>query len=157
MSDGLQVQVDDADVQSLLDNALAALENPAPLLRTIGETVRVNVAGRLSSKTDPSGAPWAPLAEATLARKKGQGSTLIDSGDMQRSLTYNVGSDFVEIGFGEPYAQYHETGTTRMPRRGLLLGAVGFSDEGDASGSLGEGDRQDILDDVFAYLRSAGL
>ena len=157
MSDGLLVQVDDADIQALLDNTLAALENPEPLLRTIGETIRVNVAGRLASNTDPTGAPWAPLAEATLARKKGRGSTLVDSGDMRRSLTYNLGSDYVEIGFGEPYAQYHETGTERMPRRGLLLADIGFSDDGDVSASLGEGDRQDILDDVFAYLRSAGL
>ena len=64
------------------------------------------------------------------------------------SLSYVVDGDSVRIGFGQEYALYHEFGTSKMVRRGLLT-------ENPGSGILAEGDRQDILDVINNYLRQS--
>jgi hypothetical protein len=54
----------------------------------------------------------------------------------------------VTIGFGQPYAAYHEWGTWKMPRRGLLTA------DPDAGGgpTLGRGDAEAVLDVLQAVL-----
>ena len=64
---------------------------------------------------------------------------------MRQSLSYTVEGDTVMVGFGKPYALYHEFGTSKMVRRGLLTADPG-------SGTLGLADRQDILDILNRYL-----
>ena len=134
-----------------LGAAAAKLERPVELMQLIGATMEQNIALRFISKTDPAGAPWAPLAASTLAGKKGRGSLLELTGRGKGSLAYNlIGDDSVEVGFGEPYMGFHETGTKRMPRRGLLSADW-------QAGTLGAQDESDIRDDIATYLNSLGL
>lgn len=155
MADRLIIQLLDDALQQRLDDAIEALSNPRELMEAIGGKLEENTQLRFVSKTDPNGAPWQELAESTLKRKKGRGSILELSGLMKGSLGSNVGADGrdVEVGFGERYAGYHETGSKdgkRPPRRGLLLGSVAFGDiEG---GQLGDADRADVMAEVDRYL-----
>lgn len=97
----------------------------------IGAKLRGSIEFRFDTKTDPSGEKWKPLAGSTKARyaiedgKVGKGgrrgSLLERTGFMRASLTHRASSTELVVGFGMAYAQYHEFGTRRMPRRGILL------------------------------------
>ena len=152
MVDRLDIEVTGFEFLSAIDRAASQLEKPGALMKLIGATMEENINLRFITKTDPSGNPWLPLAPATLARKKGRGSILELSGHGKSSLGYNLGVDgsFVEVGFGERYMGYHETGTQRMPRRQTL------TDDFNA-GTLGAQDQADILQDIEAFLRDLGL
>lgn len=139
------ITIDDAEAQRLFARIRDAGMNMAPLLRGIGMEMETRTAERFESRRDPSGQPWADLSPRTLKRKKGRGSKLVFTGQMQDSLNHRVGEGWVEIGFGQPYAAFHEYGTRKMPRRGLLSADP-------AAGSLGEDDRQAILDLSEDYL-----
>lgn len=155
MADRFVIELLDDELQRRLADAIARLERPAELMEAVAGQLKENVERRFVSKTDPAGAPWRELAESTLAAKKGKGSILQLSGLMKGSLDTNVDADGkgLEVGFGERYAGYHETGSKdgKLPRRGLLLGAVGFGDV--TSGELGADDRADVLALVDRYLQ----
>lgn len=152
MADRFEVEVIGFEFLSAIDRAAGQLEKPGALMNLIGATMEENIALRFITKTDPNGNAWLPLAASTLARKKGVGSILELSGHGKSSLGYNLGVDgsFVEIGFGESYMGYHETGTQRMPRRQLL------TDDFNA-GTLGAQDQADVLADIEAFLLNLGL
>lgn len=146
-ADGITVQIDDRELQAWLDR-FAQQSGPDGLQRildAIGAELESRVDRRFDTKTDPSGAPWAPLAASTRERyakadgAKGKGSLLIREGHMLDSLSHQVEGSAVLVGFGVPYAAYHEFATRRMPRRGLLTADP-------EAGELGEGDRRSILD-----------
>lgn len=150
MVDRLDIEVTGFEFLSAIDRAASQLEKPVALMNIIGATMEQNIGLRFITKTDPGGNAWLPLAPATLARKKGAGSLLELSGHGKTSLGYNAGTDFVEVGFGEGYMGFHETGTQRMPRRQLLT-------DDPVAGTLGRQDQADILEDIEAYLRGLGL
>lgn len=154
MADRLIIQVLDDALQERLASAIASLEKPNELMVAIGGKLEENIQLRFVTKTDPNGVPWKELAESTLARKAGRSSILELSGIMKGSLDSNVGTDGrdVEVGFGEIYAAYHETGSKdgKLPRRGMLLGSISYGDE--SSGQLGDEDRADVLAEVDAFL-----
>lgn len=152
MADRLEIEVIGFEFLSAIDRAASQLEKPGALMNLIGATMEENINLRFITKSDPAGNAWLPLAASTLKRKKGVGSILELSGHGKSSLGYNLGLDgsFVEIGFGESYMGYHETGTQRMPRRQLL------TDDFNA-GTLGAQDQADVLADIEAFLRDLGL
>lgn len=150
MADRLSIDATGFAFLTQIDAAASKLERPSELMRLIGATMEQNIALRFVTKTDPAGHPWLPLAKSTLQRKKGRGSILELTGHGKASLGYNAGDDFVEVGFGEPYMGYHETGTERMPRRQLLT-------DDWVSGTLGEQDQRDILADIGDFLAGLGL
>lgn len=150
MADRLDIEVTGFGFLSAIDRAASQLEHPVELMRLIGQTLRENIDHRFDSRTDPAGNPWLPLSPKTLARKKGRGSMLVATGVGRRSLTLNAGDDFVEIGFGQGYMGYHETGTQRMPRRQLLTDDF-------VAGTLGAQDQADVLAGIEAFLNGLGL
>lgn len=145
-----------------LARALSRLDKPRDLLATLGAVLEANIERRFDRKVDPSGTPWAPLAESTkkayAAQDKGarRGTLLERTGQMRNSLASNVGDDFVEIGMNRlsdggkwVVPLLHETGTEHMPRRGIFLadpdsGKLGAEDEADLEAEL-----VGFLDDVF--------
>lgn len=161
MSDGFSIELDDAALIARLNAAVQQLARPRRLMNSIGAIMERNVNLRFDTKTDPNGQPWAPLAPSTRAKYdqedltinrrtfeatiKRKGSLLERTGAMRASLTHNAGDDFMEVGFGDFVAQFHETGTARMPDRGLLT-ANPFTAE------LGAQDREDVLGEVNRYL-----
>lgn len=152
------ITIEATGAQSVLDalgKLIGRAGNLHPLMQDIGQTMERNVQLRFDLKVDPTGKPWAPHKPATTARyakadtgKDGehrrQGTLLERSGDMRKSTGFDAGNDYVYIGFGKPYAEYHEFGTERMDRRGLLTADP-------ESGTLGAGDERDILGLIEGY------
>ena len=64
---------------------------------------------------------------------------------MVRDVNHQADKTSVRIGFGQPYATYHEFGTKHMLRRGLL-----FADPN--AGTLAKGDEDAVLDILSVWL-----
>ena len=155
MRDLITVEFDDGGLAAQLQSAVARLQSPRDLLRTLGAVLEANVAVRFQTKTDPGGSRWDALRPSTQASyaKRFKGNvpgTLLDRSfngpGMRTTLTHNlVGDDAVEVGMSKAYALFHELGTKRMSRRGM------FFDNPDA-GTLGREDERDLSDAVVAFL-----
>lgn len=153
----LTITVDDSAFRSHMQELQKRLDNLTPVLNDIGNRMENAVRQRFASRTDPSGAPWKPWAPSTLesypfpgkpaTKKYGPGNArLLDRhGDMLGSLSYQASPTSVTIGFGQPYATYHEFGTKRMPRRGLLTADP-------TKARLGAADEAMVLDVITQWL-----
>jgi phage gpG-like protein len=77
-----------------------------------------------ASATDPFGAPWAPLAPSTIARK-GHDTILIDTKAMANSIVSQNSPNHVQHisrqemnwGSADEKLPFHQFGTSRMPAR----------------------------------------
>lgn len=155
MADFIVIDLDgEASLQQRIGHAMAAVQQPRALMEAIGQRLVSNVELRFETKTDPNGLAWLPLADSTRERYERQdkgrrrGSLLQRSGLMLASLTESAGPDSVTVGFGRPYAIWHILGTSRMPRRDPLFGDP-------TVGRLGDGDRQDVIDELQEFLADA--
>ncbi|MEQ1686807.1 MAG: phage virion morphogenesis protein [Burkholderiaceae bacterium] len=130
-------------------HALSQAQRPRTLMQNIGGSLVSNVNLRFINRVDPDGHAWLPLSPKTIAMKQKRGkSTLLmlyNEGEMQDSIAYNAGDDWVEVGTAMRYGAYHETGTSRMPRRSFLLGDFN-------AGRLGADDESDVLEVINEYL-----
>ena len=127
------------------------MRQPRTLLDAIGEEMEARVSNRFETKTDPAGSPWAPWKTSTVKSypKSGANNRLLDRySDMLGSLNRQVEGDSVFVGFGQPYAQYHEFGTSKMDRRGLLVADP-------VAGTLGADDEDAIVRVLRAALENA--
>jgi len=66
---------------------------------------------------------WPPLAPSTLA-KKAADTPLLETGKMRDSITHSVDGDTARVGSNEDVALYQEIGTSKIPPRPFLQGAV---------------------------------
>jgi phage gpG-like protein len=155
------------ELQALLARAQQHIEHPRELLEALGQTLRARIDLRLQGKRDPSGAPWAALAESTRAaydqadtvrrgpsagQVRQRGTLLMRSGQMARSLSVLATDDQVTVGMSRETAGgrwqvplLHEYGTERMPRRGIF-----FLDPD--AGTLGAGDQAALLAEAQAWI-----
>jgi phage gpG-like protein len=143
----LTLALQDQQVLSYLRQLERKLGNLTPAMTAIGMELEAAISGRFESKTDPEGNPWAEWAPATEATypDDGNGTILDRYGDMLDSLSWVATSDSVAVGFGQPYAAFHEWGTKTMPRRGLLTS--------DPDGpTLSEPDTRRVLDILGTFL-----
>ncbi|WOI47737.1 phage virion morphogenesis protein [Acidovorax sp. BLS4] len=118
-----------------------------PVMQGIGMELESRISGRFETRADPRGQAWAPWAPSTLASyPEGGNRRLLDRyGDMLGSLSHEADANSVRVGFGQPYAAFHEWGTEHMPRRGLL-----FADPD--TGTLGDEDEAAVLDILSLWL-----
>lgn len=143
----LEIKLDDSAFRADLATLYRRLGNLTPVMQSIGMEMESRVSGRFETRTDPNGSGWAAWAPATLARypKDGNRQLLDRYGDMMLSLNHQADATSTRIGFGKPYATFHEFGTKRMPRRGLL-----FADPN--AGTLAPGDETAVLDILSLWL-----
>jgi HK97 gp10 family phage protein len=66
---------------------------------------------------------WPRLAESTLKHKAGD-TPLLETGEMRDSISHQVDGHEARIGSNMDIALYHELGTSKMPPRPFLQGAV---------------------------------
>lgn len=165
----IDIQLDDREVRSALERLQARLADMTPVMKAIATALEAQVEKRFETATDPAGRPWAPLAASTLSawlargrgnRRKDGGLTkkgrerlssrrpLYDTGDLLGSLASSFTRSEARVGFGQPYAAYHEYGTKKMPRRGLLMADP-------QARTLGEADRQAVLEILAEAIESA--
>ncbi|MBX3589075.1 MAG: phage virion morphogenesis protein [Ramlibacter sp.] len=156
MTDKLQIElVGAADMLSRLKTAAQLLDEPYELMDAIGAQLEGNVNLRFDTKTDAAGNAWAPVSPNTpLIWESIHGSplpgTLLERTRLMRgSLAHNPSNDSVEVGFSAPYAGYHVTGTTRMPRRDPLFATVNADL---TQGTMGAGDEADVLQVIESFL-----
>ena len=143
----LTIEVTNDTIRPYLERLQARAGDLSQPLASIGMELESRISGRFETESDPRGAAWHPWAASTRATyPAGANGRILDRyGDMLASLSHQVGKNEVRIGFGDPKAAYHEWGTKRMPRRGLLF------DDPDA-GTLAPDDEVAVLDVLSAYL-----
>jgi len=141
----MTIEIDDREVRRALEQLSRRAQDMSPVMRAIGADMERRMLERFETQTDPKGRKWAPLKPATLAAKKGRGSILYRFGALQESRSAQADARSVRWGFGQKYAAFHEFGTKKMPRRGLLFGDADRRE-------LAEEDRSLILDAIRAYL-----
>ena len=124
-----------------IQRLLTRLGDLTPAMAGIDTELEAAVSRRFETTTDPLGHPWAAWAPSTLKDYPADGNhTLLDRyGDMLDSLNSSHTRDTATVGFGVPYAAYHEWGTEHMPRRGPLMA------DPDA-GTLSPGDTERVLE-----------
>ena len=82
-----------------------------PAMRDIGEYLVRVTKDRFADERDPDGAPWAPLSEATKARKRrNAGRILTEHGYLGGGIVYQAGASEVEAGSPLIYAGTHQFG-----------------------------------------------
>jgi HK97 gp10 family phage protein len=69
---------------------------------------------------------WPPLAPETIASKATDDSPLLETGALRDSITHNLDADGKDayVGTDIEYAKYQEYGTSRIPARSFLGGAL---------------------------------
>ncbi|MCK6396066.1 phage virion morphogenesis protein [Zoogloea sp.] len=146
----ITITLDSDDIGPVLKRLQGRMRNLRPAMAGIGMELENRVRNRFDSRTDPNGAQWAAWSPSTVeSYPKDAHRKLLDRyGDMMASLNYQADAESVAIGFGQPYATYHEFGTTRMPRRGLLTADP-------EAGTLAPADEQAILDVLYDLLDQA--
>jgi len=147
----ITVDIQSNEIGPALRRLQARLGNLSPALAGIGQELENRIKNRFESHTDPSGAAWIGWADSTIKNYPADANRrLLDRyGDMLGSLSWQIqDSASVAVGFGQPYAAYHEFGTTRMPRRGLLTADP-------EAGTLAPADEQAVLDVLYDLLDAA--
>lgn len=153
----LTIYTDDGAYRSQLERLHESLGNLEPVMDAIGARLESNIQNRFATRTDPNGLAWAPWKDSTLedypfsgsqaATEDGPGNArLLDRyGTMLASLGYDSDPNRASIGFGQPYATYHEFGTKHMDRRGMLMADP-------EAGILGADDETAVLDVLNTWL-----
>jgi phage gpG-like protein len=147
----IEVTTDTRAFDGSLRQLQKRLGNLRPVLQDIGAVLENKIRDRRETLTDPDGQRWAAWRPSTVATypEDGRGKLLDRTGAMwdrtgPQWKVQGMLSDLVlRVGFDKAYATYHEFGTDRMARRGLL-----FADP--EKGQLGAADEQaitDVLDD----------
>lgn len=155
----LNIQLNGLDqVQQTLSRLSKDLTNPQALLTLVGARLAANIDQRFDTKTDPGGEPWKAIGPNTASIYKSihksdlPGTLMERTRHMRQSITSQViGGQLLEVGLSAPYAGYHETGTKRMPRRGMVFASVTES-AGVLTGTLGADDQADALQVIQDYL-----
>lgn len=75
----------------------------------------------IDDKFESEGPGWEKLSDATLIRRRGTGSRILqDSGHLAGSFTSYAGPDFAKVVTNVEYAGFHVVGTENMPARDFL-------------------------------------
>ena len=148
----LDIQIDDRAISDHLRRLQERLGDLGPALNEIGFTLENRIKARFETQTDPDGRRWEAWRPATAKVRQTRGGNILhDTGHMLDSLSYQAGKQDVSIGFsavnerGEAYAGYHELGTDKMERRGLLT-------SNPDTGTLSQDDQQTVLEIIQRHL-----
>ena len=123
---------DEKDLENAIGGVMAGVENDwrdatfKPVLEQAVKDLENDHQGFFDAAQDATGAPWPPLAPATV-RRKGHDTILVETGALRKSLTSKGGDAIREIfdepqegfsfGTSDPKAPFHQAGTERMPAR----------------------------------------
>ena len=108
-----------------LGNAVHRMGDTQDMMDSIGEALVSSTLQRFQEEKDPDGKKWKPSARAAA---KG-GTTLSDTGRLQKSIEYAATSNRVMVGSNLPYARIHQLGGTVRPKKGKFLKFKGLDGE----------------------------
>lgn len=111
---------------------LAQVMDGRDITRKVAGVLRQEAEKAFDQEKTPEGESWEKLNEDYKKRRDAAGYTgkmLQVTGDLVTSLNIDYGDSFAVIGASEPYGQYHQQGTEKMPARPFLgLGKDGISE-----------------------------
>lgn len=108
---------------------LAQVVDSREIARKVANVLLQEAEAAFDNEKSPEGESWAKLNQDYKKRRYDKGYTgniLQVTGDLVKSLNIDYGDNFAVIGAGEPYGQYHQLGTSKMPARPFL----GLSNDG---------------------------
>lgn len=150
------VEFDIGELERVLGSISAALGDKSELMHSMGNKMLVANQDRVARGEQPDGSLFAPRSQTTLdiyaREKKKFGAPLNQSGRMRKSIAYNSGEDWVEIGSNAIQAAVMHFGASKgslgngspwgnIPARPF----IGVSD----------GDRVDLTQTIVEWLESA--
>jgi phage virion morphogenesis protein len=148
----MSIEVHSDPVLRLLNRIYRQLHDTGDVMEHIRASLESRVSERFEFERDPMGKAWDDWRKDKDKVKRyprdGNMRLLDRYSDMLGSLESEADADSVRIGFGQTYAAFHEFGTARMPRRGLL-----FADP--EAGTLSQSDEEMVVAIIRKYLRGA--
>ena len=96
---------------------LGRVKNFTNMLKEIGQILEASTKLRFNTSTDPEGDDWIPSKRVL---RQGRGRTLVETGRLQKSISYASDSNEVNIGTDVPYAEKHQEGLDGLPKREFL-------------------------------------
>jgi hypothetical protein len=99
------------------------LQQPEPMLRAFAAYRQSQFRQTVALGTDPYGVAYAPLSAMYAkqkARRYGNKAILSATGAMLRSYRVTVSGRSIEETVSADYAGYHQSGTSKMPKRAIL-------------------------------------
>lgn len=124
----LEFKFDTTEIQNKFKK-LAQVVDGREITRKVANVLLQEAEAAFDNEKSPEGEPWANLNQDYKKRRYNKGYTgniLQVTGDLVKSLNIDYGENFAVIGAGEPYGQYHQLGTSKMPARPFL----GLSNDG---------------------------
>jgi phage virion morphogenesis protein len=149
----IELRITDAQLQQALADIAAQAGDLTPAMRDIGEYLLRKTRKRFNTQTAPNGAPWEPLAPATIKAKQRRQRTgkpyrtnanpeaiLKDTFTLRDSITYLASNRSLAIGTNIAYGVYHqsEQPRTKIPYRPFL--------------GLDDADRSEIIEIIRDHL-----
>lgn len=122
MADGIQIRVENAQVNRTLDSVQRASENPTAIMAEVAASLLQATRRHFERETGPDG-PWPRLSPRTAnkrigKRRRGYDNMLRVSNRLYSSLIQESGADHALVGSNLPYAALQqEGGTIQMPAR----------------------------------------
>lgn len=108
-----------AGFRALADRLGELAQVPSRAAKDAATRISSLVAREFETGTDPYGAAWKPLAASTI-RRKGHDTILVDTGKLALGTgakpSGGAGIELASVDYG----QYHQSGTSRMPRRPIF-------------------------------------
>ncbi len=149
---GLRLILRDAGAGAALRTLVGRLRNRTALHQELADGLLARVDQRFETSQDPTGVAWAAWKPATVKARARKGLLpgrllVAHTPGLRTSLSSEADAESGRVGFGLPHAVYHEYGTRRMARRGLLTADP-------RTGALGDRDAALLLQVVRDYLEA---
>jgi len=106
----LEITVRHERVSALMERLARALADMRPVMAEIGEIVTESVQRNFEEERSPDGRRWAPLAPATLRRRRHKGHILVDTATLFKSIHPSPARRSVRVGTDVVYAAVHQFG-----------------------------------------------
>lgn len=100
-----------------LTKELGRIKNFSSMLKEIGQSLEASTKLRFNTSTDPEGQRWEPSKRVL---RQGRGRTLVETGRLQKSISYASDQNEVNIGTDVEYAEKHQEGLDGLPKREFL-------------------------------------
>ncbi len=108
-----------AGFRDLADRLGELAQIPSRITAPVATAINAELHRQFEDGVDPYGRPWAKLADSTVARK-GHDTILVDDGALAtETRALPMGGAGIELVSNE-VGGYHQSGTSRMPRRPIL-------------------------------------
>ncbi|MCL7420843.1 MAG: phage virion morphogenesis protein [Methylobacter sp.] len=147
----IEIEFNDRDVLTALQNLQHTSGNLRPALAEIGEALTESTKQRFSAQAGPNGQRWPANSQVTIERKGRDQPLIGETGSLMDAIHYNlIGDDTLEIGSPMEYAAMQQFGGTKgefphlwgnIPERPFL--------------GVSENDKNEILSIISHYLASA--